>query len=223
LNSIGQTTEISNKDPYIYVTGTAIMEVVPNEIYLKIILSEENRSDKLSLGKIEELFLDALEKLQINKENLSLADAGSDLIQIPWHGKKIIKSKKFLLMVKDVNTLSKLIDELAELDITNINVYRVNHSNLDEFKKQVRIKAILNAKEKAEYLTRAIGKDLGDLMEITENVINYIPRNPYDAIANTVGGVSQHSASYESNNAAQIEFEKIKLEFSINIKYKIKN
>jgi uncharacterized protein YggE len=219
--SFGQSIDNCNKDPFISVTGTAKLEIIPDKIFLDIILTEKDRNDKKQLNEIEALFLGVLDKLNINREDLSLSDANSSIIRIPWKGKKITKSKQFQLMIKDVKTLSSLLNELKSVDISNVSISYVDHTKINEFKKEVKTNAIIAAKEKAEYLLKAIGKELGDPIEISEN--------PYivNSLQSNVAGVNvtmrgQRSSGTEYDVDDQITFEKIKLEYSVFVKFKIK-
>lgn len=232
--SHGQINENCVKDPFIAVTGTAKMEIVPDKIYLNIILTEKDRSDKKQLNEIELLFLDVLQKSNISKDDLSLSNAESSIIRVPWKRKKINKSKEYQLMVKDVKTLTLLLNELENVDISNVSISHVDHSKIEEYRKDVKIKAIIAAKEKADYLLKAIGKELGDPIEISENQ-NYISSlQSKDAGVNSTmrGGRSSGTEYYIRGSRTsgteyyiddQITFEKIELEYSVFVKFKIKN
>jgi uncharacterized protein len=86
----------------------------------------------------------------------------------------------------------------------------------------VKTKAIIAAKEKAEYLLKAIGKDLGDPIEISENPYNVSSLASKVAAANvTMRGSRSSGTEYYIDD--QITFEKIELEYSVFAKFKIKN
>jgi uncharacterized protein len=220
--SHGQVSDNCVKDPYIAVTGTAKMEIVPDKIFLDIILTEKDRNDKKQLNEIEILFLDVLQKLNISKDDLSLSDANSSLIRVPWKGKKISKTKEYQLMVKDVKTLTLLLNELENVDISNVSISHVDHSEIEKYRKEVKIKAIIAAKEKADYLLKAIGKELGDPIEISEN------QNYLSSLQSKVAGVNvtmrgSRASGTEYYIDDQVTFEKIDLEYSVFAKFKIKN
>ncbi len=220
--SHGQIIENCVKEPCISVSGTAKMEIVPDKIFLDIILTEKDRNDKKQLNEIEVLFLDVLQKLSISKDDLSLSDANSSLIRIPWKGKKISKSKEYQLMVKDVKTLTLLLNELENVDISNVSISHVDHSKIEEYKKEVKIKAIIAAKEKANYLLNAIGKELGDPLEISEKQ-DYLTSLQSKAAGVNVTLRGARSSGMEYYIDDQITFEKIELEYSVFAKFKIKN
>lgn len=222
-NSFGQSSDNCIKDPYISVSGTAKMEIIPDKIFLNIVLTEKDRNDKKQLSEIEVLFLGVLEKLNINRDDLSLSDANSSIIRVPWKGKKISKSKQYQLMVKDVKTLSSLLNELEMVDISHVSISFVDHSKIEEYKKEVKIKAVMAAKEKAEYLLNAIGKEIGDPIEISENSYGVL-----QSLQSKVAGVNVTMRGQRSEDAQyfiddQITFEKIELEYSVFAKFKIKN
>ena len=219
--SFGQSLDNCIKDPFISVTGTAKMEIIPDKIFLDIILTEKDRNDRKELNEIEVLFLGVLDKLNISKEDLSLSDANSSLIRIPWRGKKITKSKQYQVMVKDVKTLTTLLNELESVDISNVRISYVDHSKIEEFRKEVKTKAIIAAEEKAEYLLKAIGKELGDPIEISENPFNVVGlQSNVSGVNATMRGARSSATEYSIDD--QITFEKIELEFSVFAKFKIK-
>jgi uncharacterized protein YggE len=222
-NSFGQSSDNCIKDPFISVSGTAKMEIIPDKIFLNIVLTEKDRNDKKQLSEIEVLFLGVLEKLNISRYDLSLSDANSSIIRVPWKGKKISKSKQYQLMVKDVKTLSSLLNELEMVDISHVSISFVDHSKIEEYKKEVKIKAVMAAKEKAEYLLKAIGKEIGDPIEISENSygVSQSLQSKVAGVNVTMRGQRSEDAQYFIDD--QITFEKIELEYSVFAKFKIKN
>jgi len=221
LVSSGQATDNCSKVPSITVSGTARMELVPDEIFLTVCLTEKDRTDKKELNEIESMFLGVLDKLHISREDLSLSDANSSLIRVPWKGKKISKSKLYNVRVKDVSTLTSLVDELEEMDISNVNVSHVDHSKIEDYWKEVKIKAIIAAKDKAGYLLKAIGEELGDALEITENY--YIPQSVQsNVMASNLSIRGSRPDGTMNASDDTVSFEKIILEYSITAKFRIK-
>jgi len=61
--------------PYIEVFGQFETEVIPNEIYLNIILNENDKKGKINIEKQENQLIVALKKLNINTDkNLFIKD-----------------------------------------------------------------------------------------------------------------------------------------------------
>jgi len=97
---------------------------------------------------------------------------------------------------------------------------------MEQFRKEVKVNAIKAAKEKAESLAAAINQSIGKAIYIQE--MNYF--NPY-VMSNTLqdqafgafGNSMKGSEGYENASAIpEIEFEKIKLESSISVKFELK-
>ena len=58
--------------------------------------------------------------------------------------------------------------ELESLGISNINIERIDHSELDKFREEVKVAAIKAAKQKAEALAGAIDQSIGKAIYILE-------------------------------------------------------
>lgn len=217
-------TQIESEKPNIEVTGTAEKEIIPDEIYIAITLKERQvGKDKVSIEKQETDLKAALVSLNIPLENLSLSDANANYIKVKWTKKDVITKNEFLLKVKDALTVGKVFEKLDELKIEDAYISRVSHSQLEEFKKEVRIMAISAAKDKADYLLAAIGETTGKALLVYEQSPNY---RIEEAMVNTRGSRSESSILYleedkllSSNQV--IQFQKIKLQASIYVRFEI--
>lgn len=218
----GQTNTIKTEEqPYIEVTGTAEKEVVPDEIYIDIIILEKytNRV-KVTIEEQEEKLKSAVKSLGIDLANLYLSDANADYVKIRWQKKDVIMKKEYTLKVSNATTVGQVFLELEKLEITNAYISKVNHSKMDSLRKEVKIQAIKAAKDKADYLLTAIGEKTGKPLVIKEN--ENLP-------INMTYGISSNKSSYflgdvksksEENN--EIQFQKIKIKTSIYVKFSIK-
>ena len=67
-------------EPYIEVTGKAEMEVVPDRIYLRIVINEKDNKGKVSVEQQEKEMFKQLKSIGIDLEKqLSVQDMSSDL------------------------------------------------------------------------------------------------------------------------------------------------
>ena len=211
LNSFAQTGEKNFIDQnYIEVTGKAEMEVVPNEIYLQILVNEKDFKGKQEVQQIEKSMIQKLTDIGIDvSKQLAIKDMASNFeTSIP---------KEYQLKVADAKTAGRAIQELESLGLSNISVEKVDHSEIEKFRTQVKINAIKAAKEKAVALTNAIGQNVGKAIYIQE-LDNQLYRAQMAQMSNiVVRGV----AKMEINQEPDIEFEKIKLEYSILVRFAI--
>ena len=123
--------------PYIEVNGTADTAITPNEIYIKIIISEADTKNKISVEDLETKMVNALKTLGINTEtDLTTSDVASNFKYYFLKGKDILKTKEYILKVGDAVTMTKVITQLEDLGISNTSIDRVDHSNLENIKIQ---------------------------------------------------------------------------------------
>jgi uncharacterized protein YggE len=211
--------------PYIEVTGIAEKEVIPDEIYIKIIIRERyiNRT-KVTIEEQEEKLKAAVKSIGIDLTNLFLSDANADYVKISWQKKDVLTKKDYTLKVSNATSVGQVFQELEKLEITDASVLKVNHSKIDSLRKEVRIMAIKAAKEKADYLLKAIGEQTGKPLIVTEtpqpNIREEIARMPLRSSANFIS-IDDVPAS-NGNKVQEIQFQKIKLSSGVYVKFSIK-
>lgn len=216
--SLSQTTPAEK--PFIEVTGTAEKEVVPDKIYISIVVRErfENK-EKITVEAQEEKLKAAIKGLGIDLSNLSLADANANFMRVKWNGRDLIAQKEYSLLITDAKTLGAVFKELDQLDIKDAYIYKVDHSQIEAFKKEVRIAAIKAAKEKADYLLLAIGEQTGKALVVTETPqINYTTTRSNFRFEDE----AYRSYSGKSEQEEYLDFKKIVIAYSIYTKFEIK-
>lgn len=223
-----QTTTKIDEQPYIEVVGTADMEIIPDEIYIGIILKEKYVNKvKITIEAQEEKLKTTLASINVDLTNLYLSDANAGFVRIPWRKKDVLTKKDYTLKVSDAETVGKVFQELEKLEIIDAFIQKVDHSEIDSLRKEVKILAIKAGKDKADYLLRAIGEETGKALIVTENS----PKT------STLNSVAYSATNYEFESRLQrelaadkladfsssdIQFEKIKLSSSIYLKFSIK-
>lgn len=208
---------------FIEVTGKAEMEIIPNEIYLKIIIDEKDFNGKKQLEEIEKLMIGKLTEIGIDiSEKLAIKDMVSNFKNYWLKASKIHSIREYQLEVNDAKTAGLVFQGLESLGISNISIDRIEHSEIQKFKKEVKIQAIKAARDKASSLANAINQNIGKAIYIQEI------ENPfYKALEGRVAGLSNivvhgYSDKMELGKNPEIEFEKIKLEYSILCKFELK-
>lgn len=217
----GQNSSSNNNgQPYIEVTGTAEQEIIPDEIYISIIIHEryENKI-KITIEEQEEKLKEAIKAVGIELSNLFLSDANADYVRVTWRKKEVMTKKDYSLKVSDATFLGKVFEKLEDLKINDAYISKVSHSKMDSLKREIRILAIKAAKEKADYLLKIIGEQTGKALVVTENDNPNMPQRHPNMAVNTVAGLDSRSVGIP---VYQIQFEKIKLTASIYVKFAIK-
>jgi uncharacterized protein YggE len=213
-----QQTGSSSETPYIEVVGTAERSIVPDEIYVSINLHERYEGkNKVGIEKQEKNLKNELADAGIPLDQLSLSDAQGAYVKVKWGKKDVLNQKEFILMLKTAQEVGVVFGLLDELNIEDAGIYRVDHSNIENLKKEVKIEAIKAAKDKVIYLLEAIGQKPGKALVIYENSPVYASN-----ISANVEEIYQNSlSSSKTKTEYDIQFEKIIIRSSIYMKYSI--
>ena len=200
---------------YIEVTGTAQLEISPDEIYVKVVINESDNKKKLSLEEQEKQMFSALETIGIDLEKeVFVSDYVSNFSKAIFK-KDIYTTKEFTILAHSGKTVAEIFIELEELGISNISIDRLEHSEIQKYRKQVKIEAVKAAKEKASAMCEAIDQNVGKAIYIQEIEYNY-PRPMSEANflmrANYISKDRQDKTS-------DLDFEKIKLDYKVLVRF----
>lgn len=202
---------------YVEVSGTAKMEVVPDRICLRIVINETDSKGKIAVHNQEQDMISALKTIQgINiTEDLTMKDLESKFKYRKVLDNQIFLSKEYELVVKSGKTASEVITKLEKTGISNISLLKIDHSQIEQFRRTVLENAIKEAKAKASSLAESIGQSIGKAIHINE-------RQVY--MANRSELYLSKSASYEAAGeyASDVEFSKIKIEATVDVKFELK-
>ncbi|HVG42682.1 MAG TPA: SIMPL domain-containing protein, partial [Chitinophagaceae bacterium] len=209
-------------NPYpktITVTGSAEMEITPNEIYVQVDLKEYEKKGgvKVSIDKIKADFLTAA-------KSIGIADTAITITQYdgfngnPWLRKKAKKDELYAsitynVKIKDSKQLDDLVSKLDDNATQNFFIQRTSHSQLAEFRKKLKIEAVKAAKEKAQYLASAVDEKIGVAVTINEPTEYYVP---YYNMRVSNSMLKTESAPV-ANDVAAPDFKKIKLKYDVTV------
>ncbi|MFN8357931.1 MAG: SIMPL domain-containing protein [Spirosomataceae bacterium] len=209
----------------IEVTGTAELEVVPDELYFNISLKEyyqdeKNQKNKVTIDLLEKQLVDAVREAGLAKEDLSVGGVGG---YRNWFGRKkpqtFLENKQYVLKVSNLYKIDGILSKVDEKGIEYANIGRVDHSKKTELRKQVKINALKAAKEKATYLLESIGEKVGDVLEIKELEDNfYMPSYPMMAQSN----MRMASMDAAPVGDSSLEYQKIKITYRMEATFRIK-
>lgn len=220
LFSMSQEAITGKETPYIEVVGTGEMEIVPDQIYISFTLKERfEGKKKIEIEDQEKEMKKRLMKLNIDLKDLQLADASSDFIKIKRKKTDVIASKDYLLKVSTTATLAQVFETLDEINAFNAEIQRVDHSDIKKFRKDVKMLAVQEAKEKAGYLLSAIGETVGKPLFIQERE-NYDEFQPLRKSA--VMPMMAMDAAQNEEVLPELSFQKIKLKYTVFARFAIK-
>ena len=207
--------------PYIDVKGYADSFVVPNEIFIKVTVSEKDTKDRVPLEVTEENMVKGLKDLEIDTDkDLSVSDLGSNYRYYILKQKDIIKSKTYTIKVTTAVAATKVFMLLEDLGISNSTIDRVDYSDKETVKNTTRSKAVENARRTALRLTSAIGQNIGPAIYIGD-------MDPTDILTadRTVRfnfTTTKSSGADKYQNVPKIEFDRIKISTTLSVKFIIR-
>lgn len=203
----------------ITVSGEAETEVTPDIIYISISLKEylkdNNSKKKVDITTLENQLYSAMQKAGLNKDDLTINNLSS------WNyateknkNQDFLVSKQYGLKVSDLNKFNLIMEGIDPKGVQSTNIESYDYSKIASLRKELKIKALLAAKEKAAYMVEALGDKLGSALEIQDGGDNG-PQPVYRSLA-------MKTASADASTAPEIDFKKIKLNFTVNVVFEIK-
>lgn len=204
----------------IEVNGSAETEVTPDIIYIGMSLKEyfrdSNNKKKVEIEELERQLQSAVLKAGIPQENFMINNISS--YNNWWEKKKttdFLARKQYRIKVTDLTKFNEIMSAVDPKGIENSNIEGYDYSKMESLKKELKIKALQNAKEKAEYLINSIGGTLGGPLEIQEINIEAQPE-----IMNFAKTVLRAASS--EDGMPEIDFKKIKLNYQMRAVFEIK-
>lgn len=205
----------------IEVKGSSEIEIEPDEIKYVIGIEEyweeefekkkefKDYKTKVPLAKIEDELIKNLRKVGVDKKDVVVRRMGN---YSRIRGKEFLYSKQLIVEITDFSKINQLTQLMDAKGIKYMNIGELNHSNMENFKKQVKIDALKVAKEKATYLVESIGEELGEVISIVEMSDGFM-RPMYSNSMMRSAEVAQESID---------QVENIKLSYQVRVKFSIK-
>ncbi|GMN10366.1 hypothetical protein MTsPCn9_31680 [Croceitalea sp. MTPC9] len=191
--------------------------VNPDKIYLNITIKEKDSKGRKSVEEQENKMAQSLKSLGIDiDKQLTIKDLASNYKKYFLRSKEVLKSKQYSLLVYDGLTAGKVMAALENIDIANTYLERTEYSKMDELELTLKSRAVKKAKLKAEALTKPLGQKVGMAIHIVDNSQPYYPR--YNQPRMEMKAMAMDASTPEP---LDIGFEKIKVESTVNVKFKI--
>lgn len=215
----------------INVNGSAEMEVVPDEIYVRVYLREFEKKGqgRVLLESIKTNFLTAARSKGIPDSAIAIASYDG-YNSNPWLRRKkrddLYSSIAYEVKLTNSRQMDDLVSVLDEDATQNFLITRVSHSRISEYRKQLKIQAVKAAKEKAGYLSEAIGEKLGEAITVNEPAENIALQGNYNGNATLRG--ANYSIVYDKkepgfdSDSGPVDFRRIKLRFDVNVVFSLK-
>lgn len=199
---------------YIQVNGRAEREIAPDEFYLQIVINERDSKGKVSVESQQRDMIAALKRLGVNVEKqLKVANLSSEFFK----KNTSVATAKYQLQLGSSAEVGKVWQALDGLDISNVSILKVSHSQLERYKSEVRVEAMRNAKQNAATLAEAIGQTIGKCFYVYDSNNDVMPVF-YNNMA-----VMRSAKAFDAAEAAAgeepLDFKTIKLQYSVQAKF----
>lgn len=212
LTGFTQSVDLRHK---IEVNGTAEQEVTPDIINVSISLKEYmDGKNKVSISQLENQLEKAVSEAGIPKEDFTINNLSSyNYVIQKKKTPDFLASKQYLIRFHDLNRFNQIMSKIDPKGIQSTNIDSYDYSKIDKLKNDLKLKALVAAKEKAAFLLNGIGEKLGSVINIVENEdSNYPAPRPVMYMAKSANADVAES---------DIDVKKIKLSFQIHAVFEI--
>lgn len=204
--------------PYLETSARIDTLVSPDKIFLSITIREKDTKGRKSVEEQENKMAQRLKSLGIDiDKQLKIKDLASNYKKYFLRSKEVLKSKQYSLVVYDGLTAGKVMAALEDLDIANTYLEKTEYSKMDELELELKTRAVKKAKKKADALTKPLGQKVGMAIHILDNSQPYYPRYNQPRMEMKSMAVMDEAEP----EPLDIGFEKIRVESTVNVKFKI--
>lgn len=217
VNAFSQNKSLYDK-PFIEVSGQADTLVLPNKIWINVLLTEKDSKGKKSVEDLEKEMIQKLKEIGINTDkNVSVSDMSSNFKIYLLKQNDVFKSKSYSVLVADAKTASKVFLGLEKIGISNVQIEKVENDQQKNIRLLINEKAVLRAKRIAESLTKPLSQKVGNAIQI--NNFEDISNQLMGSVAGIAIRARESDYSEESSNQPNIEFEKIKIVSNVQVRF----
>lgn len=213
-SAFAQNVDLRRK---IEVTGIAEKEVTPDIINVSISLQEYlDGRKKITIDQLESQLESAVKQAGIPKEDFTISNVSG--WNNTWQKKKnpdFLASKQYSIKFHDLDKFNQILSKVDPKGIQSTNIDSYDYSKMADLKRELKIQALLSAKEKATYMLNSINEKVGRPISITESDNSSFP-TPRPMMFKTMT-VGLNAAPPESD----IDFKPIKLNFQVQAVFEI--
>lgn len=219
--SIGNLSAQNQQPSGITVSGEGIVKVTPDRVKIKVRVENQGQTAnevKSETDKSVSKILDFLKKEKISKN-----DFQTDYINLNKtydYNKKetYYKAEQSInITLINIDQYSKIMTGLMNSGVNRIDGVTFENSKIAEYEKQARVKAVENAKEKAEDYAQSLNLKVGPAQMVSESGSS----SPQPVMLRTMSADAMGTSNQPDSPIAigQIEIrQKVEIRFAINLK-----
>ncbi len=209
-----------DKKPHIEVYGHSEETFEPNEIYIRVVLSEGDKKGKVTVFQQEKTLLKIADRLEIPKQDIQLISGNTQYETYFWRKSQSQTTKVYQIKIHSALQAGQLLYELDRAEFKQAKIIKVSRSDVEKLIKDLEIKAVKDARERANVLTRSIGSKIGKSLKIIcrKDYSNKYPKAISYRMANDIKTAGN---PYNAQQFGQFEFEKIKYDADVEVWFEI--
>ena len=213
VSAFAQNIDLRRK---ITVSGTAEKEVTPDIINVSISLQEYfEGKKKINIEQLQAELEDAVKQAGIPKADFTINNIAGWNTQ--WLKKKnpdFLESRQYNIRLHDLSGIDQVLASLDPKGVQQTGIASYDYSKMPEIKQEMKIQALLAAKEKATYLLNSIGEKLGRPIDINDSdnsdILQYQPSYANRVVRREIG-----------IGETDIDIKPIKLSFQVQVVFEI--
>lgn len=205
-----------SSQPYIDMQAKVEREVIPDELYISIVIKESDYKGKKTLQEMQDAMIGVLKVNRIDiPECLSLDFMGSNVSYKIFSSRVVPKSQaRYILKLYDASIMQKVIYDLEDKGISNIELVETKYTKADELKTELGVEAMKKAQQQAQALAAAIGQEIGKAITISSwNSQNTLQPRLYKSRTMLV----EESANDNASGSAEPVISVSKLTYTVNV------
>ena len=212
--TFAQSVDLRRK---IEVSGIAEQEITPDIINVSISLKEYlDGKKKITISQLENQLEKAVNEAGIAKEDFTINNLSSwNFSTEKKKNPDFLAGKQYGIKFRDLNKFDQIMSKIDAKGIESTNIDSYDYSKINALKNDLKLKALLNARDKAAFLVAGLGDKLGGAISITENDNSSFPQ-PRNVM------FMSKAVTADATPESDIDFKKIKLSFQIQAVFEIK-
>lgn len=208
-----------------YVSGDAIIRIAPNQVIMD--LGVMSRGKDLVKTKVDNSLKikNAIEYcvshgilrkyIQTDFVNINPHYSYDKDIEIDYYS----VYQGVSIVIEDISKYEKMLTDLLVIGINKINNIRFRTTELKKYRFKVRKMAIEAAKEKAEFLTKEVGMELGKILNVSERIDNIRKSFNVNNYSNVITNSIQNTGYNEESGSLVLGMISIKA--TVTLTYEI--
>ncbi len=179
LCTMSLTAQTQTIEPLVHVTGKGIVKVTPDQVDIKVRVESEGK-DAVAVKNENDASINTVIKF-LRSQGLKDTDVQTEYINLnknyDYNSKTYSykANQSLTVRLKDINQYEAIISGLLNSGINRIDGVQFKSSKAATLRSEARVKAILDAKQRAETYAKAIGQSIGKAVQISEASAN-VPR-----------------------------------------------